>query len=573
MAQIIDLSPERLGDGNTLTRVLDFAILTHVRAVALLVGVCLLAMLPGLFQIPPIDRDEARFAQASKQMLESGDFVDIRFQDTARYKKPVGIHWLQAAAVEAGEAMGVPDGRTRIGLYRLPSLFGAIAAVLLTYWSALVFAGRRGAILAGLMMASSILLGIEARLAKTDAVLLMMTVAAMGAMGRVYLRPRSQPGAARDTAAAAIFWTAVAGGILVKGPLILLFAGLPALALSLADRNARWLLGLRPLPGMAWAAVLVLPWFVAIMLESNGEFFTEAVGTDLLSKVTSGQESHGAPPGIYFLLFWVVFWPGAAIAGAAAVPLWRLRHEPAIRFLLAWVVPSWLLFEAIATKLPHYVLPTFPAIAVLVAIAIERGALLDHRWMRAGTAWWFVFPFLVLLATVFAIPQAGTPIGILSWPLAALATASGLLAWRGYSRTGAENSLLRGIAAALLLAVAVYGVALPAIEALSPSPALARLMRLAPCEDPRLASAGFHEPSLVFVTRTDTLLTNGKGAAEFLRQGGCRIAAVESRQLGNFLQHGEALGIGHDALGRIDALDITHGRMVRISTFRARSEP
>ena len=88
---------------------------------------CLIAFLPGFFQIPPVDRDEARFAQATKQMVESGDYVDIRFQDEVRYKKPVGIYWLQAAAVKAGGALGVPHAHTTIWLYRLPSLFGAIS--------------------------------------------------------------------------------------------------------------------------------------------------------------------------------------------------------------------------------------------------------------------------------------------------------------------------------------------------------------------------------------------------------------------------------------------------------------
>ena len=72
-----------------------------------------------------------------------GEYVDIRFQDEVRYKKPVGIYWLQAAAVKAGEALGVPQARTTIWLYRLPSLFGAIGAVLLTYWAALAFVSRR----------------------------------------------------------------------------------------------------------------------------------------------------------------------------------------------------------------------------------------------------------------------------------------------------------------------------------------------------------------------------------------------------------------------------------------------
>ena len=88
-------------------------------------------------------------------MIESGDYIDIRFQDEVRYKKPVGIYWLQAGVVRAAEALGVPSARTTIWLYRIPSLLGAIGAVLLTYWAALAFVTRRVAFLAGLMMATS----------------------------------------------------------------------------------------------------------------------------------------------------------------------------------------------------------------------------------------------------------------------------------------------------------------------------------------------------------------------------------------------------------------------------------
>ena len=80
-----------------LMEIVDFATRSHARAVIVLVVAALLNILPGFFAIPPTDRDEARFAQATKQMLESGDFIDIRFQETTRYKKPVGIYWLQAA--------------------------------------------------------------------------------------------------------------------------------------------------------------------------------------------------------------------------------------------------------------------------------------------------------------------------------------------------------------------------------------------------------------------------------------------------------------------------------------------
>ena len=324
---------------------LDIALGSHTRAVAVLLVVSLIAFLPGFFQLPPVDRDEARFAQATKQMIESGDYVDIRFQDEVRYKKPVGIYWLQAAAVKAGEALGVPRARTTIWLYRLPSLAGAIGAVLLTYWTALAFVTRRAALVAALMMASSILLGVEARLAKTDAMLLFTSVAAMGAMARIYLMSRRTPEAVGWTMPA-ILWTALAGGVLLKGPLILMFVALTALALSIADRSGRWIWRLRPLTGLAWLIVLVLPWFVAIIAKSGDSFFVQAIGQDMLAKVTSSQEAHGAPPGYYLALFWVTFWPGSVLAALAAPMVWKARREPGAQFLLAWLIPSWLVFEA-----------------------------------------------------------------------------------------------------------------------------------------------------------------------------------------------------------------------------------
>src|SRR3954454_19443365 len=110
---------------------------SHLRAVGFLLGCGVLLFLPGFFSIPPVDRDESRFAQATKQMIESGDYVDIRFQDDVRYKKPVGIYWLQAGVVKTAQTVGVPQALTTIWLYRIPSLIGALGAVLLTYWAGL----------------------------------------------------------------------------------------------------------------------------------------------------------------------------------------------------------------------------------------------------------------------------------------------------------------------------------------------------------------------------------------------------------------------------------------------------
>src|SRR5206468_10513484 len=265
----------RIIPASVLLRVLDFVTASNARAVAFLLVCGLLFFLPGFFNIPPVDRDETRFAQATKQMVETGDFVDIRFQDDVRYKKPVGIYWLQAAVVQTASKLGLPRAQIRIWLYRIPSLIGAIGAVLMTYWTALGFVTRRGAVLAGLIMCSSVLLGAEARLAKTDAVLLLTVVAAMGAMARVYLSwQRGEDPVHPSWTAPAVFWTALAGGILLKGPLILMFVGLTILALAILDRSAAWLWRMRPVWGLMWTLVLVLPWFVAIFWRAGEAFFS-----------------------------------------------------------------------------------------------------------------------------------------------------------------------------------------------------------------------------------------------------------------------------------------------------------
>jgi 4-amino-4-deoxy-L-arabinose transferase-like glycosyltransferase len=311
--------------------------------------------------------------------------------------------------VRAAEALGVQQARTTIWLYRVPSLLGAIGAVLLTYWVALAFVTRRGAFLAALMMATSLLLAIEVRLAKTDAVLLLCCVAAMGVMARAYLTQSPE----RDIPwrHALILWTALAGGILLKGPLILMVVALPALFLSIADRSARWLLRLRPLVGILWILVLVLPWFIAIMGRAGESFLQESVGQDLLAKIFKGQETHGAPPGYYLLLFWLTFWPAAPLAAVAAPAIWRHRAEPPLRFLLAWVVPCWIVFELVVTKLPHYVLPLYPAIAIMVAWAIEKRALSNNPHLTRFTVMWPIFAAVIPAAacSTCAASLAGSP--------------------------------------------------------------------------------------------------------------------------------------------------------------------
>lgn len=496
--------------------------------------VCLVCFVPGFFAIPPVDRDEARFAQASRQMLESGDFVDIRFQDEARYKKLVGIYWLQAASVAAlGEG-----SRDAIWAYRIPSLIGATLAVLLTAWCGSRLFGPVAGTLGALMLAGSVLLGVEARLAKTDAALLATIVAAQIALARVYL---AEDDAAAGRAAPLAFWIAAGIGILIKGPVLPLVCGGTAFWLVLTERRLAWLKRLRWAIGVPIAALIVLPWLVAITVMTDGAFLAASFGHDMFGKVATGQESHGAPTGSYLVAFWLTFWPFALLAGLAIPWAWRQRVRPEVRFALGWIVPTWLVFELSVTKLPHYVLPTYPAIALLAAAALED----RYGWKDAAAvrwrAWWPAIPWgiatLALPVAVAAVPfllqheQVPLPARIAA--LLAIPIAFGVLV--AVRRLQPERALLLGVAAAIVLYVPAYGFVFPNLTGLWLSPRVAEAIEThSPCPDPQTAAAGYHEPSLVFAIGADLELTDGTGAADFLLEGGCRIAIVSAQHAERF---------------------------------------
>jgi hypothetical protein len=161
---------------------------------------------------------------------------------------------------------------------------------------------------------------------------------------------------------------------------------------------------------------------------------------------------------------------------------------------------------------------------------------------------------------------------LLAWPFAAAAIIFGLLAWWLYEADGAERALLRATAASVLLAVAVYGLILPTLRPLFPSATLARLVRGSGCEEPRVAAVGYQEPSLVFLLGTETLMTDGPGAAEFLREGPCRFALVESRHDRGFGQRAEAIGLRYAQVRKIDAINISGGRKISIVIYRSEAQ-
>ncbi len=499
-------------------------------------------------------------------MVETGNYVDIRFANTPRYNKPAGIYWLQAASAQ----LWGPAFRGRIWVYRLPSLLGGFLSLLFLYALARAIAPPPTALLASLLLGTTLLLTIESTIATTDSALLATVIAAQSVLMRVYLaaRGRIQP--------SLIFilggWAALGAGLLIKGPVILIVIGATVFALSLWDRDWRWLAGTRPIVGAVLAMALVAPWASAIAFASHGAFYQQSLGHDFAAKVLGGEESHGAPPGYYLALASFTFWPATLLLLPAIGAAVRDRKDPPIRFLLAWSGAVWLLFELVPTKLPHYILPAYPALAFLAALWATRPRDEEEgRWARilrhaAGVQ--FAIALVALTIACVFLPEhfggSTSPVLLVGAAILFLAGCAALVLLiqrRIVSAAGA------GMICAVLFNMVLAWEVAPQLHAVWLS---SRAAELVAAERGRLRGPvvldGYVEPSLVFLLGSNTRIESAPSAARASEETG--LALVEKRVGPLFLSSLERRGDTAIALGQVSGLDYSTGREQHITLYR-----
>jgi 4-amino-4-deoxy-L-arabinose transferase-like glycosyltransferase len=532
-----------------------------------LLFLCLVLWLPGVLSLPALDRDESRFAQASKQMIETGDFVDIRFSTGTRYNKPVGIYWLQSASTKILDA-GAHD---RIWTYRVPSLIGGYLAVLLVFWCASAFASAEVALAAAALLGASVLLTAETQIATTDAVLLAATLGAQAVLFRLYLSARDPSRAPVSHGIILAGWFAFGVGVLVKGPVILGVIGLTALAISVWDRDWRWLKTTRAWWGFLIVALVVLPWVIAIALASHGAFFQQSLGHDFGDKLVGGQESHGAPPGYYLALATLTLWPATLFVLPGLRAAWIERTTPALRYLLAWTAATWLMFELVPTKLPHYVIPTYPALAILAAYWAFETAKSNGtaRILSAIAGVQYAIGLAAFVAAAVLLPiHYGNGVW---WPgiaIAVVGCAIGLFALTAFARGERPRALLASVVAAIVLVPTLTAGIGPRLDSLWVTPRAAALAAKDHRPgDPPPVIAGYVEPSLIFALGTETRVGTGATAAQMAAQQG-GLALIEDRERDAFLA---GLATRDTQAFPVDALqgyDYSHGRKVHITIYR-----
>jgi len=392
---------------------------------------------PGLF-----DADEPAYAQAAREMLETRDWITPHFNGQPRFDKPILFYWLISLSYRA---MGVGEFAVRFW-----SALAAVILVLVIARAARRWFGPPADLLAGLAFTTNLLTALLARAAVTDMLLTLFVTLAILA-GVEALSGSPQPGRWWATTG----WAAMGLAVLVKGPVGLVIPGMALGGTLLVLRELRS--GLRrlfPWQGLALFAAITFPWYV-LVLAANGWAFVEGfVIKHHVTRYTGVISSHAGPLWFYLPVTLIGFFPWSgflprALWQAGRVARRREARDRADRLLVAcacWAGGVFLFFSFAGTKLPSYLFPAFPAMALLVgATAISHEKDQVPRWLDGLAPWLIGVTAAALVLGFAAIPWildalrlrtgglldgVASPVGVAWWlaGLVAVGTAAGLLA-------------------------------------------------------------------------------------------------------------------------------------------------
>ncbi len=357
------------------------------RAPWLLAALVLALLVPGTLSLPLIDRDEPRFATATREMITRSDWVVPTFNGHERFDKPILTYWLMRVGYSV-------FGFTEFGA-RLHAIAATLVLVLLTWWVGKRWYSDGVGLAAGALLVSALQIFIHGRLALAD-----MPMIACVALACVALKELL------DTPPQPFFrnrwwwylYIALGVGFLAKGPIV--FA-VPVLALL----TYRFLLWRKPLPwrrlavgpGLLLALAIIATWGIPALIQTDGRFWKVGIGEHVVDRGFEKFNGRGYSPFFYVATSPISLFPWIAFAGLIPWIVWRTWSERTA-WLVAWAVAPYVIFTAYATQLPHYVLPAFPALALMLAMALnaERGL-----WPKSANR--FAWPVLIFFGAVVVL--------------------------------------------------------------------------------------------------------------------------------------------------------------------------
>jgi 4-amino-4-deoxy-L-arabinose transferase-like glycosyltransferase len=379
-----------------------------IRNYAILFAGCVLFHLAGTWSLPLIDRDEPRFAEASREMIQRGNYIVPYFNNQLRLDKPPLTYWAQVASYHV---FGENDFAAR-----LPSAIAAALTALSIFGWATRTGGEKLGWWAAIIFTLSLQTFVHAKAAVADMWLVLFVMLAHWAGFELLERPtlnaqRSthnqgasawKPPSAIWKSPFLVFYLALALGFLAKGPI----AWIPLLTVAVVIIYTRdWqLLGrLKFIRGILLTLVVVALWGIPALIQTRGEFFTVGIGRHVVGRSFTTLEGHGASYfGMYMLLLpfyfvtvFISFLPWSIKLPWLIRKFWR-REKTGVThpgyggilvdtYLLSGIAVVFVIFTLVSTKLPHYTLPAFPLLALLLARYWHQEAAVESRSSHFAT--------------------------------------------------------------------------------------------------------------------------------------------------------------------------------------------
>jgi 4-amino-4-deoxy-L-arabinose transferase-like glycosyltransferase len=376
---------------------------------AILFFSCLLFHILGTWSLPLIDRDEPRFAEASREMIERGNYIVPYFNNQLRLDKPPLTYWVQVASYSI---FGENDFAARF-----PSaIAAALTAVLILVWGRRV-GGEKVGWWAVIIFTLSLQTFVQAKAAVADMWLVLFMTLANWAGYELIQRPT--PNAQRPTPNSEAlnqtsnikhqtliwwftFYLSLALGFLAKGPI----AWTPLLAVAgliIYTRDWQPARRFKFLGGILLTLVVVALWGIPALIQTNGEFFTVGIGRHVVTRSFMTLEGHGASSfgmyalllPFYFVTVFISFFPWSIKLPWLIRKLWQKAKAGVdvpgysgilIDTYLLWgIAIIFVIFTLVSTKLPHYTLPAFPLLALLLARHWQQGSAIESRRSRFTT--------------------------------------------------------------------------------------------------------------------------------------------------------------------------------------------
>lgn len=393
--------------------------------IAVLVGLCLLILWSGLGGSRLWDQDEGYYASVAVEMNSRGDWLVPTFNQELFAHKPPLMYWGMLAGFKL---FGVNEFSARF----VSAVFGT-GMVLLTYWLGRMIFGKMTGWIGALVLLSSVMFTVVARSATADAHLGFFVLLAIALW--VDQARESQNESLPMIRSWRWFWiySAIAGGILAKGPIgfafpvailgvMTLLWGAPQVAttgtwLSWTKRcwQRFWVSfwSMRPVLGGMVLLGLAGPWFIWMQWTTGGEFLSEFFGVHHFERFSQPMDNHSGPIYYYIVSCLIGFFPWTSFAipiGLHYLDRQRWQQDRmAMRLLTVWMGFYFGIFSIASTKLPNYVIPVYPAVAISIAIYVSRwGQGVTRTWALAG--WFFMLGSGALLLGVPVLLQQATQV-------------------------------------------------------------------------------------------------------------------------------------------------------------------